>query len=109
MSLEKFGFTNSKESVPPEKKAKIDKKTRHKIYDDEKRVRTFAPTWTETYLWVKLVEGKMYCNLCKEYPTLAGQNSFVYGSTTFHISNLKSDKSSRAHLMCMSRYNSDNA
>ena len=30
-------FTNSKESVPPEKKAKIDKKTRHKIYDDEKK------------------------------------------------------------------------
>jgi hypothetical protein len=31
MSLEKFGFTNSKESVPPEKKGKIDKKTRDKI------------------------------------------------------------------------------
>jgi hypothetical protein len=29
MSLEKFGFTNFKESVPPEKEAKIDKK----LYD----------------------------------------------------------------------------
>jgi hypothetical protein len=38
-----IGFTISKESVPP-KKAKIDKKTRDKIYDDEKRARTFVPT-----------------------------------------------------------------
>jgi len=36
MSIEKFGFTNSKESVPPKKKAKFDKKTKDKIYDDEK-------------------------------------------------------------------------
>jgi hypothetical protein len=45
MSLEKFGFMNSKESVPPKKKeTKIDKKTRDKIYDDGKRARTFVPT-----------------------------------------------------------------
>ena len=44
------------------KKAKIDKKTRDKIYEDEKRARTYVPTWTETYPWVKFVEGKMYCN-----------------------------------------------
>ena len=74
------------------KKAIIDKKARQ-LYDDEKRTRTLVPTWTETYPWVKFVEGKMYCNFCKDYPTLAGQNSFVYGSTAFHISNLKSNES----------------
>jgi hypothetical protein len=31
MSLEKFGFTNSKESVPPEKKAKLTKRQEKKI------------------------------------------------------------------------------
>jgi hypothetical protein len=69
MSLEKFGCTNSKE-CSTRKKAKIDKKTRDKIDKKtrdkfmmtKKRVRTFVLTWTETYPWVKFVEGKMYCN-----------------------------------------------
>ena len=44
MSLEKFGFTNAKESVPPEKKAKIDKKT--KFMMTKKRARTFFILWS---------------------------------------------------------------
>ena len=73
MSLEKFGCTNSKE-CSTRKKAKIDKKTRDKIDKKtrdkfmmtKKRVRTFVLTWTETYPWVKFVEGKMYCNLRRQ-------------------------------------------
>ena len=75
--IRKIWFHEFQRVFHQKKKTKIDKKTRDKIYDDEKRARTFVPTWTETYPWVKFVEGKMYCNFCKEYPTLAGQNSFV--------------------------------
>ena len=61
MSLEKFGFTNSSVLLK-KKKPKLTKKQETKFMMTKKRVRTFVPTWTETYPWVKFVEGKMYCN-----------------------------------------------
>jgi len=52
----------------------------------------------------------MLCTYCKNYsyPTLAGHNSFVTGSATFHLSNLKSHDSSRANLGCLSRFKTYN-
>ena len=54
LSLEKFGFTNSKESVPPEKKSQNWQKD--KIYDDEKRARTFFILWSGKviFFWGKV-------------------------------------------------------
>lgn len=87
------------------------KKTRDKIYDVEKRNRCFVPDWKSTFSWLQYdeVNNNMLCTYCKNYPTLAGHNSFVKGSDTFHLSNLKSHDSSRAHLGCLSRFKTDNA
>ena len=63
------------------------------------------------YTWLKYNEGnkKMFCSLCKEYPTLAGHNSFVSGSTTYHLTIIRSHDSGESHIQCISWYNTDHS
>ena len=51
----------------------------------------------------------MFCLYCKEYLTLVGHNSFVAGSITFHRTNIRSHDNTKAHIQCISRYNTDHS
>jgi hypothetical protein len=56
MSLEKFGFTNSRVFYL-KKKAKIDKKTRDKIYDDEKKAEITRIPFNDTNTFLARLFG----------------------------------------------------
>ena len=63
MSLEKFGFTNSRVFYL-KKKAKIDKKTRDKIYDDEKKSQNICTNMDRDLSMGKICWGKNVLQLC---------------------------------------------
>ncbi|CAC5374657.1 unnamed protein product [Mytilus coruscus] len=111
MNLEKIGFTSSKGCLPANEKPNIDKKTRNKIYDEEQRNRCLVPSCKNIFAWLNYdeVNNLMLCTYCKDYPTLAGHNSFVTGSDAFHIRNIRSHDTSRTHLSCLPRYSTDHA
>ena len=67
-------------------------------------VQAFLKKW-----WVDDKNCQMFCAYCEEYPLLTGHNSFVMGSTTFHLTNIRSHDSTKAHIQCISRYNSHNS
>ena len=110
MNLEKFGFKiKSNNKTPDISDQKKTKKERDNIYDKEKRERTFCESWLKSFSWLEYDEakGKMYCVYFKAYPKIAGFNSFVEGSTSFHINSLKSHDTSKPHTTALLRYKSD--
>ncbi|KAK5896535.1 hypothetical protein CesoFtcFv8_009681 [Champsocephalus esox] len=83
----------------PSKKAKSD------IALTPKRKRTFIETWKTQFPWVRCVEDIMFCEVCREYPSIADHNSKPYEGVTGskRIETLQSHKSSKYHLLCIQR------
>ncbi|KAL3060907.1 hypothetical protein OYC64_009173 [Pagothenia borchgrevinki] len=83
----------------PSKKAKSD------IALTPKRKRTFIETWKTQFPWVRCVDDIMFCELCREYPSIADHNSKLYEGVTGskRIETLQSHESSKYHLLCIKR------
>ncbi|KAJ4922562.1 hypothetical protein JOQ06_016566, partial [Pogonophryne albipinna] len=70
-----------------------------------KRKRTFIETWKTQFPWVRCVEDIMFCEVCREYPSIADHNSKLYEGVTGskRIETLQSHESSKYHLLCIQR------
>ncbi|KAJ4937564.1 hypothetical protein JOQ06_002199, partial [Pogonophryne albipinna] len=55
--------------------------------------------------WVRCVDDIMFCEVCREYPSIADQNSKLYEGVTgsTRIETLQSHESSKYHLLCIKR------
>ncbi|XP_034080926.1 zinc finger protein 862-like [Gymnodraco acuticeps] len=83
----------------PSKKAKSD------IALTPKRKRTFIETWKTQFPWVRCVDDIMFCEVCREYPSIADHSSKLYEGVTGskRIETLQSHESSKYHLLCIQR------
>ena len=67
MSLSKFGFTECE--LPPPKKQKTDEEKREvgRLYDKDKRQRTFKHSWLVEFSWLIYDPNtnKMCCLICR--------------------------------------------
>ena len=79
--MEKFlvGYTTSKVKKDEDKRAR-----KHQY--EEKRSRSFIPSWKDQWDWLEYVvmngEGKMFCTICRKYET---SGTFVTGSQNFKV------------------------
>ena len=84
--MEKFlvGYTASKVTKDEDKRAR-------KRQYEEKRSRSFIPSWKDQWDWLEYVvmngEGKMFCTICRKYET---SGTFVTGSQNFKVNFLLS-------------------
>ena len=71
--------------------------------DSAKRVRMFKVSWKKAYPSVVHDDKKkiMQCTICNEFPTLAGGNSFVTGTASFRVQNLRAHNTSKQHHCCV--------
>ncbi|KAK5890871.1 hypothetical protein CesoFtcFv8_014351 [Champsocephalus esox] len=83
----------------PSKKAKSD------IAVTPKRKRTFIETWKTQFPWLRCVDDIMFCEVCREYPSIADHNSKLDEGVTGskRIETLQSHESSKYHLLCIQR------
>ena len=105
-------------SQPPGKKKKTKSETRTgAVAHEEKRKRTFLPSWQKDRPWlVSMSEvtesqsisettasgGKMFCEICKTASqtdkTIARNNVFVQGCSSFRVESVKFHESSANHV-----------
>ena len=96
MSLHKFFNIPS----PPLKKTKTDeeRKDQQKEYDQERRKRSFQPSWSSTYSWLENAEdgSGMRCQVCTKYDKTG---SFVTGCTNFRLETIRKHANSEGQIM----------
>ena len=66
------------------------------------RTRAFKESWKKDFPWVvyDAAMNKMYCSVCREFPTIADGNALFTGMASFRIQNLKAHDSSKTHDNC---------
>ncbi|KAI4793757.1 hypothetical protein KUCAC02_032515 [Chaenocephalus aceratus] len=70
-----------------------------------KRKRTFIDTWKTQFPWVRCVDDVTFCEVCREYPSIADHSSKRYEGVagSKRIETLPSHESSKYHLLCLQR------
>jgi hypothetical protein len=66
-----------------------------------KQARKFNPSWQHAFPWVKLVNKKMFCDVCMNNQHADKTSTFVKGSDNFHIQSLRKHVSSKGHIKCV--------
>ena len=66
-----------------------------------KQTRKFNPSWQHAFPWVKLVNKKMFCDVCINSQQADTTSTFVKGSDNFHVKSLRKHASSKAHVKCV--------
>ena len=121
MSLFNFGFVSSSKRKSTEV-CNEPRKEQKKLYDKEKRERKYLGSiWEKKYFYYRTADGKpdgktdfttwikydaeknaMHCEVCKEFPALADNDSSLYkGCTNLRDAPLKSHHGSVKHQNCI--------
>ena len=101
MSKESFNM-RAYVNLPEKTKPSCNKRKSAKLYEEEKRARTFVPSWSKEFEWLEYDSegGQMFCRGCKLYD----QNGpFVTGCTNFRKDTLKGHEKSVSHKLNMER------
>jgi hypothetical protein len=80
------------------------KQEKDKLYDKNKRKRTVVDSWKDDFAWLDVKDEALFCTYCKSFPTIAGNTSFIKGSTSLHRSILLSHDTSRNHIAAKTYY-----
>ena len=65
-----------------------------------KKTRKFNPSWQHAFPWVKLVNHKMFCDICTKDKHADKKSTFVTGSDNFHLKSLRKHSLSKGHANC---------
>lgn len=79
------------------------RRQQQKEYDQKKRKRPVIDTWLEEFDWVDVVDGILYCKVCKEFSQLSDpKSSLVVGIKEKHRKeSLKWHNKSLKHVNCV--------
>ena len=83
-----------------------------KIYDTNKRVRSFIPSWQKEFAWVfyDATENIMYCQVCRMFAQIADAASgIVNGTGAFRKEPLTHHHTWKKHVLCQARTDNDAA
>lgn len=96
--LSDFGFKKGNEDQRNEQKSDK-RKVLKDSYDKNKRV----DSWKVDYHWLvhESDADKMFCATCRENPHSDQSSSFVQGTASFRLENIKSHADSYQHQMCL--------
>ncbi|CAB4014784.1 Hypothetical predicted protein [Paramuricea clavata] len=65
-----------------------------------KQKRKFNPLWQKAFPWVRLVNKKMFCDVCTKNKHADKSSAFVKGCDNFHIKSLRKHNTSSGHVKC---------
>ena len=112
MSLFRFSLSRTSDevqsAVPADSQEETQQKesTSREKYEKKRKMTGcgFRKEWLSECVWLDYdeKEGQMYCKVCKDFPNIADKkSSFLSGSQSFHVSNIKGHDQSRCHAMCV--------
>ena len=66
-----------------------------------KQTRKINLSWQHAFPWVKLINKKMFCDLCMNSQHANKMSTFVKGSDNFHVKSLRKHVLSKGHVKCI--------
>jgi hypothetical protein len=77
-----------------------------RIYDQQKRKRTFQDKWKATFPWVEYRDDRMFCTICCtcHVDEFTKDKPFITGCNTFRIDSLRAHERSGVHQANVARW-----